>query len=53
MSPTALLSTALEKSKSLEAAAQILAKKVIKSAVWDDAWCVNTIDCCTDSDWHG
>jgi len=32
VSPTVLLSTALEKSKSLKAAAQILVKEVIKSA---------------------
>jgi hypothetical protein len=37
MSPTALLGTASEKSKSLEAAAQILTKEVIKSAAWNDA----------------
>ena len=48
VSPTTLLGTASEKSKSLEAAAQILAKEVIKSAAWNDAWHVNTVDCCAE-----
>jgi mediator of RNA polymerase II transcription subunit 13 len=44
VSPAALLGAASEKSKSLEAAAQILAKEVVESAVWNDGWCANAID---------
>jgi hypothetical protein len=45
VSPTVLLGTASEKLKSLEAAAQILAKEVIESVVWNDAWHANIVDC--------
>ena len=45
VSPAALLGAASEKSRSLEAAAQILAKEVVESAVWDDAWRANAVDC--------
>ncbi|KAI0051453.1 hypothetical protein FA95DRAFT_278801 [Auriscalpium vulgare] len=38
VSPAALLGAASEKSKSLEAAAHILAKEVVESPVWGDAW---------------
>jgi len=45
VSPAALLGAASEKSKSLEAAAQILAKEVVESAAWNDGWCMNAVDC--------
>jgi mediator of RNA polymerase II transcription subunit 13 len=45
VSPAALLGAASEKSKSLEAAAQILAKEVVESATWNDAWRANAVDC--------
>ena len=45
VSPAALLGAASEKSKSLEAAAQILAKEVVESAAWNDAWRANAVDC--------
>jgi mediator of RNA polymerase II transcription subunit 13, fungi type len=45
VSPAALLGPASEKSKSLEAAAQILAKEVVESAAWNDAWRANAVDC--------
>jgi mediator of RNA polymerase II transcription subunit 13 len=45
VSPAALLGAASEKSKSLEAAAQILAKEVVESAVWNDGWRANAVDC--------
>ena len=45
VSPAALLGAASEKSKSLEAAAQILAKEVVESAAWNDAWLANAVDC--------
>ena len=45
VSPAALLGAASEKSKSLEAAAQILAKEVVESAVWNDGWHANAVDC--------
>jgi mediator of RNA polymerase II transcription subunit 13 len=47
VSPAALLGAASEKSKSLEAAAQILAKEVVESASWNDAWRANAVDCWT------
>jgi mediator of RNA polymerase II transcription subunit 13 len=57
VSPAALLGAASEKSKSLEAAAQILAKEVVESAAWNDAWCANAIDSwaehrCTTEVWQ-
>ena len=48
VSPAALLGAASEKSKSLEAAAQILAKEVVESAAWNDAWRANAVDCWTE-----
>jgi mediator of RNA polymerase II transcription subunit 13, fungi type len=45
VSPAALVGAASEKSKSLEAAAQILAKEVVESAMWNDAWRANAVDC--------
>jgi mediator of RNA polymerase II transcription subunit 13, fungi type len=45
VSPAALVCAASEKSKSLEAAAQILAKEVVESAMWNDAWRANAVDC--------
>jgi mediator of RNA polymerase II transcription subunit 13 len=45
VSPAALLGATSEKSKSLEAAAQILAKEVVESAAWNDAWRANAVDC--------
>lgn len=44
VSPAALLGAASEKSKSLEAAAQILAKEVVESATWNEAWRANAVD---------
>ena len=32
----------------LEAAAQILAKEVIKSVAWNNVWRANTVDCCAE-----
>ena len=57
VSPAALLGAASEKSKSLEAAAQILAKEVVESAAWNDAWRANAVDCwaerrCATEVWH-
>jgi hypothetical protein len=43
VSHAALLDAASEKSKLLEAAAQILAKEVIECAAWDDVWCTNVM----------
>ena len=43
MSHAALLDAASEKSKLLEAAAQILAKEVIECAAWNDVWCTNAM----------
>ena len=48
VSPAALLGAASEKSKSLEAAAQILAKEVVESATWDEAWRANAVDSWTE-----
>ncbi|KAI0301935.1 mediator complex subunit 13 C-terminal-domain-containing protein [Multifurca ochricompacta] len=48
VSPAALLGAASEKSRSLEAAAQILAKEVVESATWNDAWRANAVDCWTE-----
>lgn len=44
VSPAAVLGAASEKSKSLEAAAGILAKEVVESSVWDAAWRSNAVD---------
>ena len=44
VSPAALLGAASEKSKSLEAAAQILAKEVVESTTWNEAWRANAVD---------
>ena len=41
VSPAAILGAASEKSKSLEAAAQILVKEVIENPVWQEAWRAN------------
>ncbi|TFK83195.1 hypothetical protein K466DRAFT_498929 [Polyporus arcularius HHB13444] len=41
VSPAAVLGAASEKSKSLEAAAQILVKEVIENPVWAEAWRAN------------
>ncbi|VDC01105.1 unnamed protein product [Peniophora sp. CBMAI 1063] len=38
VSPAALMGAASEKAKSLEAAAQLLAREVVESAVWAEAW---------------
>ena len=48
VSPAALLGAASEKSKSLEAAAQILAKEVVESATWNEAWRANAVDSWTE-----
>ncbi|KAI0269401.1 mediator complex subunit 13 C-terminal-domain-containing protein [Gloeopeniophorella convolvens] len=44
VSPAALLGVTPEKSKSFEAAAQILAKEVVESATWNDAWHAHAAD---------
>ncbi|TFY64313.1 hypothetical protein EVG20_g5983 [Dentipellis fragilis] len=44
VSPAAILGATTEKSKSLEAAAHILAKEVVESCVWGDAWRANAPD---------
>ncbi|KAA1465922.1 hypothetical protein DENSPDRAFT_862140 [Dentipellis sp. KUC8613] len=44
VSPAAVLGATTEKSKSLEAAAHILAKEVVESCVWGDAWRANAPD---------
>ncbi|KAI0676690.1 mediator complex subunit 13 C-terminal-domain-containing protein [Trametes maxima] len=41
VSPAAVLGAASEKSKSLEAAAQILIKEVVENPIWSDAWRAN------------
>ncbi|TBU27711.1 mediator complex subunit 13 C-terminal-domain-containing protein [Dichomitus squalens] len=41
VSPAAILGAASEKSKSLEAAAQILVKEVVENPVWQEAWRAN------------
>ena len=41
VSPAAVLGAASEKSKSLEAAAQVLVKEVVENPVWSDAWRAN------------
>ena len=41
VSPAAVLGAASEKSKSLEAAAQILVKEVVENPTWSDAWRAN------------
>ncbi|KAI0643620.1 hypothetical protein C8Q79DRAFT_928154 [Trametes meyenii] len=41
VSPAAVLGAASEKSKSLEAAAQILIKEVVENPMWADAWRAN------------
>ena len=41
VSPAAILGAASEKSKSLEAAAQVLVKEVIENPVWQEAWRAN------------
>ncbi|KAI0706930.1 mediator complex subunit 13 C-terminal-domain-containing protein [Cerioporus squamosus] len=41
VSPAAVLGAASEKSKSLEAAAQILVQEVIENPVWSEAWRAN------------
>ena len=41
VSPAAVIGATSEKSKSLEAAAQILAREVVENYVWADAWHVN------------
>ena len=41
VSPAAILGAASEKSKSLEAAAQILIKEVVENPVWAEAWRAN------------
>ena len=41
VSPAAVLGAASEKSKSLEAAAQILVKEVVENPVWSEAWRAN------------
>ncbi|KZV68917.1 hypothetical protein PENSPDRAFT_502492 [Peniophora sp. CONT] len=38
VSPAALMGAASEKAKSLEAAAQLLAREVVESTVWAEAW---------------
>ncbi len=48
VSPAALLGAASEKSRSLEAAAQILAKEVVESATWNEAWRANAVDSWTE-----
>jgi len=44
MLSAALLGAASEKSKSLEVAAQLLAKQVVERAMWNDAWHANAVD---------
>ncbi|KAI0829265.1 mediator complex subunit 13 C-terminal-domain-containing protein [Trametes gibbosa] len=41
VSPAAILGAASEKSKSLEAAAQILVKEIVENPVWAEAWRAN------------
>ncbi|OSX60611.1 hypothetical protein POSPLADRAFT_1048016 [Postia placenta MAD-698-R-SB12] len=41
VSPAAILGAASEKSKSLEAAAQLLAAEIVENPVWADAWRAN------------
>ncbi|RPD62123.1 hypothetical protein L226DRAFT_463453 [Lentinus tigrinus ALCF2SS1-7] len=41
VSPAAVLGAASEKSKSLEAAAQILVKEVVENPLWSEAWQAN------------
>ena len=43
VSPAAVLGATSEKSKSLEAAVQILVKEIVENSVWADAWRANTI----------
>lgn len=42
VSPAAILGAASEKTKSLEAAAQILVREIVENRVWADAWRVNS-----------
>ncbi|CCM01039.1 uncharacterized protein FIBRA_03087 [Fibroporia radiculosa] len=41
VSPAALVGAASEKSKSLEAAAQLLVREVVENSAWADAWRIN------------
>ncbi|OBZ71892.1 Mediator of RNA polymerase II transcription subunit 13 [Grifola frondosa] len=43
VSPAAVLGAASEKSKSLEAAAQILIHEVVENSIWSDAWRANAV----------
>ncbi|KAI0027383.1 hypothetical protein K488DRAFT_90914 [Vararia minispora EC-137] len=49
VSPAALLGAASERSKTLEAAAAILANEVVESAVWSEAWRCNAFELLSDS----
>ncbi|OCH87684.1 hypothetical protein OBBRIDRAFT_735799 [Obba rivulosa] len=44
VSPAAVLGAASEKSKSLEAAAQILVREVVENVAWAEAWRANAIN---------
>ncbi|KAL6299971.1 hypothetical protein BKA93DRAFT_741474 [Sparassis latifolia] len=43
VSPAAVLGAASEKSKSLEAAAQLLMKEAVENSAWADAWQLNAV----------